>query len=168
MHRDRNPGTETSCKVLPFSTGDMATLGLQSLFLSEDLNFQRRVPVAKRSALKLASYQRFKSCPLPRFGTLQARLSQGLAALDALVEPFPLRTRSAFENRKGPVQSLRLCARGEAEDSSATSEVTTASQARSTGGASQARLKASRGPAQRRSYPAGLPSLQVTDVFSRR
>lgn len=64
------------------------------------------------------------------------------------------------------MQSPRLCARGEAEDASASSEVTMASQARSTGGASQARLTASRGPA--RSYPAGLPSLQVTDVFSRR
>lgn len=43
MHRG-NPETETSCPSgLPLSTGDMATLGLQSLFLSDDLNFQRRV-----------------------------------------------------------------------------------------------------------------------------
>lgn len=124
--------------------------------------------MAKRSAPELASDQSFKSCPLPRFGRLQARLSPGLAAIDARVEPFLLGTRSAIENRKGPVQSPRLCARGEAEDARATSDGTTASQERSTGGASQARLTASRGPAQHRPYPAGLPSLQVTDVFSRR
>lgn len=110
MHRDRNPETETFCKVLPLSTGDMATLGLQALFLSEDLNFQRRVPVAKRSALKLASYQRFKSCPLPRFGTLQAWLSPGLAALDARVEPFIYGPDQPL--KIGRVQcSLRVCAR---------------------------------------------------------